>query len=133
LKKAHKPILNAAIPSTKVDALDKRGKSGTSQTQAKPSIAPTIKEPASIRSSGVPPQSRSASPELGDNPYLYGNDLKTVQESPDPAVASTVATALDKQGRRRCEFCNAMVKPENYGRHRKREHGDAVMANIPAR
>lgn len=41
----------------------------------------------------------------------------------EPSIPSEVTIVLDKQGRRRCEFCRARVRPNNYGRHLAKEHG----------
>jgi hypothetical protein len=59
-----------------------------------------------------PPTVRRA--EGGDE---AGNDAATRVTTP------LLIPALDKQGRRRCEFCTARVKLANYERHLSREHG----------
>jgi hypothetical protein len=41
----------------------------------------------------------------------------------EPSLPSEAAIVLDKQGRRRCEFCTANVRPYNYKRHLAKEHG----------
>lgn len=38
--------------------------------------------------------------------------------------------ALDAQGRRRCQFCKARVKPKNYANRLSKEHGMGAIADV---
>jgi hypothetical protein len=133
------------IPSTKPDPPHKQ-----QGAEASRSVAPTIPVPGSILSialrrlrtpASAPPKASSSSPESAtlprhgaileaakDCPAATSTARNRVEVIPSPStqppstVPPSVAIVLDKQGRRRCEFCPAMVKPKNYVRHRAKEH-----------
>ncbi len=66
-------------------------------------------------------------------PILNKSTSVTMPHSSDPpkTVRADIGTqpegraVLDEQGRRRCDFCSAMVRPRKYSRHLKKMHGNA--------
>jgi len=48
-------------------------------------------------------------------------------------IKAKPSSNIDKASGSKCEFCNSKVKPENYSRHLKKEHGKQMAVNVAHR
>ena len=147
LKNDHEQTVRNAAPTTQSDAV-RSEKPKKVPPATKPRIANSGPEWASARSPVRPVPARPIEVSMtlaGNHVALWKGPIRPLEPAcpdarkakitsplntvarPDSARTSTVAVVLDKQGRRRCEFCNAMVKPTNYGRHKVKEHSGSQL------